>query len=142
LEREPVRKELEPRREAINRFYRILDELEDFFDRGFFLSFIGKIIVDEKKVYSLLNELRSLTPEGMKVGNKASQSVEVPQPPPLAAPLQVEASDLIRTAHEEVQRVREGADRYADEVLGQLEEKLISILSVVQKGREVIKERL
>ncbi|MEW6203339.1 MAG: hypothetical protein AB1546_15275 [bacterium] len=147
MEQKAHHKKPESQREAVSRFYRILDELEDFFDRGFFLSFIGKIIVDEKKVYSLLNELRSLTPEAMKAADDVAPSapsatVVETAPPPPATPAPVEASEIINHAEEEAQRIREGADRYANEVLAQLEEKLDSILAVIRKGREVIQERL
>lgn len=42
------------------KFRRLIDAMEMYLDSGFFLSMVGKIIVDEKKLYSILSELRTL----------------------------------------------------------------------------------
>lgn len=126
--------------EITARFYRLLDELEEHLDRGFFLSFIGKIVVDEKKLYSLLNELRALTPEAVRHGAlRGSEPRVTPQAAqqPAAGPQTAAPSDAL----EEARRIRQGADKYADDVLMELEQHLQSISEVIQHGREVLKGR-
>ncbi|MFH1538168.1 MAG: hypothetical protein ABIH66_04360 [bacterium] len=125
------------------RFYRLLDALEEHLDRGFFLSFIGKIVVDEKKIYSLLNELRALTPEAVRnsaLRSGGTQAGPVPRPETehATAPQAAVPGDAL----EEARRVREGADKYACDVLKELEGHLQSISEVVQHGRDVLKKRM
>lgn len=122
------------------RFYHLLDELEEHLDKGFFLSFIGKIVVDEKKIYSLLNELRALTPEAVRSGALRGSSVQAEaRAPERAAPSR---ADVPMSVEEEAARIRMGADKYASDVLKELEGHLQSISDVIQRGRDVLKNRM
>jgi hypothetical protein len=128
-------------------FYKLLDRLEEHLDRGFFLSFIGKIIVDEKKIYSVLNELRSLNPEKLKPSAEEPTAAVAPPAPqpvqhqaPMAAP--VMPGRVSPDVEEEASAVRRGADRYADEVLGELENRLNKLVDSVQEGRNILKSRI
>lgn len=125
------------------RFYRLLDALEEHLDRGFFLSFIGKIVVDEKKIYSLLNELRALTPEAVRHGalrgsETQSESASRPEPEQAADPQTAVPGGML----EEADRIRKGADKYAYDVLKELEGHLQSISEVIQHGGDVLKKRM
>ncbi|MEW5945909.1 MAG: hypothetical protein AB1742_06890, partial [bacterium] len=118
-------------------------ELEEMLDRGFFISFIGKIVVDEKRVYSVLNELRAAAREALG-GIKARTSGAGGQPARGGLPVEAGAGagPEIRTAEEEARRIRDGADRYAEQALGELEERLNSILGAVRRGREMLDKRI
>lgn len=126
-------------------FYKLLDRLEEHLDRGFFLSFIGKIIVDEKKIYSVLNELRSLNPEKLKPAangtTAAAPAPPAPQPTPMAT-IPVIPGSVPPDVEEESAAVRRGADRYADEVLGDLENRLNRLVDSVHEGRNILKNRI
>jgi hypothetical protein len=139
--------------DSVERFFKLLDDLEDNLDKGFFLSFIGKIIVDEKKIYSVLNELRSLAPAGLK--EMATRAAPPPPPPPSPALVQpvapplyavqsispAGAHDIISNAEQQAAAMKQGADRYADEVLSDLEERLATLMGSIREGRRVLKTR-
>lgn len=128
------------------RFFHLLDELEEYLDKGFFLSFIGKIVVDEKKIYSILNELRALAPEAVRRGalNGGENAV--------AEPVAAKAAEAFggrfdRTGAGEdddarARNIIDGANKYADDVLVNLEQHLNSIVDVVRRGRDVLHDRL
>ena len=119
------------------RFYKLLDSLEENLDRGFFLSFIGKIVVDEKKIYSVLNELRSLDPAGLKAAGAKSQAPVAP-----VSALPGDVRQVLSEAERKTEELRAGADRYADDVLTELEDRLTRMLGTVREGRRVIRTRI
>ena len=134
--------------DTADRFFKLLDDLEENLDRGFFLSFIGKIIVDEKKIYSVLNELRSLNPEGLKAFGTKGHAAPPPEPPPKPAPTPIaptvitpESRHLITEAEQKAVEIRDGADHYADEVLSDLEDRLTKLLTTIREGKRVLKTR-
>ena len=48
------------------------------------------------------------------------------------------ADTVLREAEEQAQRIREGADRYAADVLAEMEARLSGALGTVRKGRELL----
>lgn len=136
---------------------RALDQLEEQIDKGFFLSFINKIVVDEKKIFTIINELRSLVSEQFAqdaVPSETPSSEPVlpsepvshdPEPeflePVQALEWQQDARDLIDKARQEAEALRRGADDYADEMLVQLEDQLRGALDSIRQGRLVIEQR-
>ena len=124
------------------RFLKTLDALEEQLDKGFFLSFINKIIVDEKRIYTIINELRSMATDqfgdvrqpgrmgqGRADGGYGYASAPAPKPEPAAVPrpsggdvsaAEREAADIVDSALKEAENIRAGADEYARQVLSEL----------------------
>lgn len=48
--------------------------------------------------------------------------------------------DLLARAEQDAQHVREGADMYASQVLGTLEESVLRILDAIRRGQQFLKE--
>lgn len=146
------------------RFLKTLDALEEQLDKGFFLSFINKIIVDEKRIYTIINELRSMAtdqfsddrrPDRADAGAGRGGFVFEPpapaRPEPVEAPrmsardvsaAEKEAADIVESALKEAENIRAGADEYARQVLSDLEQKLGKALRVVGEGKKVLDDRL
>ena len=151
------------------RFSKTLDALEEQLDKGFFLSFINKIIVDEKRIYTIINELRSMIPDsfsgdsdGARAGAGRGYAESAPQresynfSPPAPRETIIRAADdgvsekealakaekIISDAMGEAMNIRAGADEYARKVLQELEDKLAKALKVVGEGKRVLEGRL
>ena len=123
---------------AKQRFLRTIDALEQQLDKGFFLSFINKIVVDEKRIFTIINELRSLASDQFDHAPEAAPEPERPAPPPPAEPApNVDAQEALQQA----EAVRRDADNYADGVLSDLEDRLRAALDDVARGRQAVQER-
>jgi hypothetical protein len=144
-------------------FLKLLDELEEQLDRGFFLSFIGKIVVEEKRLFSIIHELRTLAHE---VLNRPEPPPAPPQPKgapdpaqnireteaaarALAEKLPESDAPILEQALNEARKIRTGAKTYADEVLDNLAKTLDELIDQTQKqlvqiekGRTVLKQEL
>ena len=152
------------------RFLRTLDALEEQLDKGFFLSFVNKIIVDEKQIYTIINELRSMAPDSFDAAPReepaatfrpAAQKTPYTAPPaggfqqeppktpavseksagPSAQTLQAE-KEIIERAMREAEEIRLGADEYARNVLKELENRLSKSIKSVSEGIKVLDDRL
>jgi hypothetical protein len=137
--------------ERVSRFHRLLDMMESHLDSGFFLSMIGKIVVDEKKLYSVLSELRSLQ---FEMESDAKSEADVKQ----AAREKVEAKGFGGRAPEvaglgeggaaadEASRyaraMRLGAEQYATEVLDNLDQTMQKMMVTLIEGKKLLQQRL
>ena len=139
--------------QRIGRFHSLLDALEAQLDSGFFLSLIGKIVVDEKRIYSILSELRSLRfdlnlekeHEQVKAGEISAKSSEpkvVSKPQPTAENRVGQAADDAGQSWREAEYLRRGADEYAAETLDNLEQTLQKMLDTLREGKKFLRRRL
>jgi ribosomal protein L12E/L44/L45/RPP1/RPP2 len=130
--------------ERIDRFHRLLDELEVHLDSGFFLSLIGKIVVDEKRIYSVLSELRALRfdlEECCK--SEPARPAAAPLPPAAAAaePAGGTGAEDGQNAGRYAEKIKNGANRYATEVLDNLEQTLQKMMITVTEGKKHLEQR-
>jgi len=133
---------------------KVLDQLEEQINQGFFLSFMNKIVVDEKKIFTIINELRSLVSEHFAKSAEPAPSepedtpMQEPAAPGPAVPAaendpqdEAAARDIVDQALRKAEQLRHGADKYADSLLAGIEERLTSALDSVRKGRRAIEDR-
>ena len=118
---------------------------------GFFLSMIGKIVVDEKKLYSVLSELRSLQ---FEMESEAKTDVDGKQ----GAMGKAEAKGFGARAPEEAglgegaaaadeasryaRAMRLGAEQYAAEVLDNLDQTMQKMMVTLIEGKKLLQQRL
>ena len=125
----------QPMNEQIERFQRLLADLEAVLDSGFFISLMGKVLVDEKRIYSVLNELRML--------DFATACTASGMPAPAASFRPPEnADDVQKIAYADAESIRRGANEYADKVLEDLERGLEQKLGSIKEGRRTVQSRL
>ncbi|MFA6450253.1 MAG: hypothetical protein WCX65_12335 [bacterium] len=135
--------------ERAARFHRLLDNMEAHLDSGFFLSMIGKIVVDEKKLFSVLSELRSLQfdmeAEAKAAAEKTQSAREKVESKGFSgrAPEQgaVGAQDVEEAARY-AQAMRQGADQYAAEVLDNLDQTMQKMKVTLIEGKKLLQQRL
>ncbi|MFC1474649.1 hypothetical protein ACFLQK_01270 [bacterium] len=123
--------------EQAGKFQELLGDLEDLLDSGFFLSMMGRVVVDEKRVFEILNELRSLD---FNIEPEMKAPAGGPEPSAVQPP--EDADEHIRRAYAEAQNIRRGADEYAHKVLEDIGGMLEKMLGSVNEGVRVLDDRL
>ncbi len=130
------------------RLRRLLDLLETHLDSGFFLSMIGKIVVDEKKIYSVLSELRSLQfdfeADQKAAAAKKEERAAATEAAKTVLPV-LNEQDVTAGSEQErnyAMSVRRGADVYAAGVLDNLDQTLQKMMVTLQEGKKLLQQRL
>jgi cell division septum initiation protein DivIVA len=121
----------------------ILDTLESVIIDSPRLPFTRKLLVDEEKVLKIIDKMRNVISSGGESplgrgGRKAggeetgSEAAESDRRPPA----ENKAVEVIEQAYQMAKEIREGADKYADEVLANLEATSARILRTIKAGRD------
>lgn len=143
--------------------YRVLDKLETYVHEGTWLP-AGYRILSEERLLELVEKIRSSLPEEVGrakiiakdqdrviraahekaqaiVTEAASKHEELVDNHEIVQRARTTAEVVLRDAEERARRVREGADQYAMQLLGELEGRLTGALGSVRKGREALMPR-
>jgi hypothetical protein len=140
--------------------YRVLDKLETYVHEGTWLP-AGYRILSEERLLELLEKVRASLPEEVGrakviakdhdrmlraaqekaqaiVDEAASKHEELVDQNEIVQRAKTAADTVLHDAEEQSRRIREGADRYAADVLGELEARLSGALGAVRKGRDML----
>ncbi|HEV3090818.1 MAG TPA: hypothetical protein VGX91_05155 [Candidatus Cybelea sp.] len=140
--------------------YRVLDKLEAYVHEGTWLP-AGYRILSEERLLEMVEKIRASLPEEVGrakvitkdhermmraaaekaqaiVDEAASKHEELVEDSEVVRRARVTAETVLDEAQERARKVREGADRYASDVLGEMEARLAGALGGVRKGREVL----
>jgi hypothetical protein len=140
--------------------YRVLDKLEAYVHEGTWLP-AGYRILSEERLLELLEKIRASLPEEVGrakviakdhermlraaaekaqaiVDEAASKHDEMVDENEIVQRARTTADVVLREAEERAKVVREGADRYARDVLAEMESRLGGALGAVRKGRELL----
>ncbi len=140
--------------------YRVLDKLEAYVHEGTWLP-AGYRILSEERLLELIEKMRGSLPEEVGrarviakdhdrmmraaaekaqaiVDEAASKHEELLDDSEILRRARTAADVLLTEAQEQARKVREGADRYAGEVLAEMEMRLSGALGTVRKGRDVL----
>lgn len=141
----------------------ILDSIEDLVLNSPKIPIFNKLIIDEDKLFSLLDSLRQQLPKEMNeaqtivmnrdkllsdANNRAKEMISTAE---LRAKVLVSNNEIVKkslleaeTLKYEVNRVLEKnqdeADKYADQVLEHLEVKISNALSEIKNGRDKLSQ--
>ena len=135
----------------------LLDTLESMILEGFRIPLTKKTVINEEKVLQVLDKIRLVVQGGgemarIAIGKKPGVSAQPKQEPiefinatkdvervkQDLSPMSEEdykATEIIESAYKIAKEVRMGADKYADEVLSNLEATSSRILRAVKAGR-------
>jgi vacuolar-type H+-ATPase subunit H len=140
--------------------YRVLDKLEACVHEGTWLP-AGYRILSEERLIELLEKIRASLPEEVGrakviakdhdrmmraaqekaqaiVDEAASKHEELVEDSEILRRARTTADVVLREAEEKARKVRDGADRYANDVLAEMEGRLFGALGAVRKGRQVL----
>ncbi|HVN68523.1 MAG TPA: hypothetical protein VMU38_02545 [Candidatus Binatia bacterium] len=140
--------------------YRVLDKLEAYVHEGTWLP-AGYRILSEERLLELLEKIRAQLPEEvgrakviardqervMRAAQEKAQAIvdeaatkheELVDDNEIVQRARTTAEIVLREAEERARAVREGADRYAADVLSEMEIRLSGAIGAVRKGRELL----
>ncbi|MFA6169557.1 MAG: hypothetical protein WCW67_02230 [Candidatus Margulisiibacteriota bacterium] len=125
----------------------LLDTLESVILDSTKIPFSKKVIVDEAKVLSIIDKIRLVTQGGHDFAKKALVRNDAGPEAAAAAPagaseperkgaFEGKTQEIIEQAYQLAKEIRGGADKYADEVLANLEATSVRVLRTIKAGRE------
>jgi len=143
--------------------YRVLEKLESYVQDGTWLP-AGYRILSEERLMEFIEKIRSSLPEEVGrakiiakdqermiraaqekaqaiVSEATSKHHELLEDHEIVERARKTAEVVLREAEERARKVREGADQYAMQLLGELEARLSGALGSVRKGREALAPR-
>lgn len=129
----------------------LIDTLESIVLDGTRLPFTKRAVVDEEKVLGVIDKIRLVVQAGgelarsvvdvdkrtVTVTDDVPADVALPERPRMPEPMAV--SEVLEQAYELAREIRNGADKYADEVLANLEATSARILRAIRAGRDRLK---
>lgn len=143
--------------------YRVLEKLEGYVHQGTWLP-AGFRILSEERLVEFIEKIRSSLPEEVgrakliakdqermiRAAQEKAQAIvseatgkfeEALDDHEIVTRARTTAEIILREAEERARKVREGADHYAAQLLGDLEGRLSGALGSVRKGREALAPR-
>jgi len=142
----------------------LIDKLDDLIHNARAVPLTDQVRIDREEIYELLDQMRSTIPEEVKqarwivkerqemlaeakreaeriLGEAQERAAQEASEQEVVKRAEREAAQIVEDARIREREVRLGAEDYADEVLGTLEENLGKFLSAVKRGRERLQGR-
>ena len=143
--------------------YRVLEKLEAYVHEGTWLP-AGYRVLSEERLVEFVEKIRSSLPEEVgrakliakdqermiRAAHEKAQAIvteatskheELLDDHEIVQRARTTAEVILREAEERARRVREGADQYAAQLLGELENRLSGAIGSIRKGREALTPR-
>jgi len=143
----------------------LIDKLEDLIATGKKVPLTNSVVVNEKELYDIIDEVRATLPDELKqarwIVKERQEMVEEAEKESnrlieearekanaLAAETEVvkraekQAADILDAARAREREIRLGAEDYADEMLANLEVNLGKLLTAVQRGRDRLQGKI
>lgn len=143
--------------------YRVLEKLEAYVHEGTWLP-AGFRVLSEERLIEFIEKIRSSLPEEVgrakliakdqermiRAAQEKAQSIvteatskheELLDDHEIVQRARTTAEIILREAEERARKVKDGADQYAAQMLGELESRLSNALGSVRKGREALAPR-
>ena len=143
----------------------LIDRLEDIIANGRKVPLSGSVVLQEQRMYEIIDELRAALPEELKTARwivkerqemideadkEAERGIdearlraeEMLKEKEIVRLAERRANDIIEAAQAREREIRLGAEDYADEMLANLEVNLGKLLTAVQRGRDRLQGRL
>ena len=139
----------------------LVDRLESLLNEGWRVPFTSNLIINEDKFLDIIDHMRTSIPEEVKraqrieqereriiaqaheeaeriVALARKQAAELADEHEIAKAAEARAATIIERAQREAQELKKGADDYVAEVLTQLEDQLVNLLTTVRNGIKVV----
>ncbi len=142
----------------------LVDRLEDLIDEGRHIPLSKMTLVDEERALEIIDQMRISIPEEIEKASRviqqrdrlmaqaneeASRMVELAKEKgdtlisreAIAQAAQSRAANILEQARQDAEVMQLDADKYVNEVLGELESQLIRTLTVVRNGINMVTQR-
>jgi cell division septum initiation protein DivIVA len=141
----------------------LIDRLEQTLNESRRVPLTGSLIVDEDRLFNIIDQMRVSIPEEMKRAGRVEaekerilaqakeeaerirglakqEAMELVKRDAITAAAHQRAENIVERARHEADRLRHSADVYVMDVLSKLEEDLLRSLSVVRNGMRKIEQ--
>lgn len=124
----------------------LIDELEDVLAEGRRVPFSTRLLIDEDRILDIIDRMRVAVPDEIKqarrvigeqdrlLGEAQAKVQQALEEQGLLAAVEAERVRLIEQAERDASGIRAGADEYALQVLGEIEQRLLKLTTNVQSG--------
>lgn len=131
----------------------LIDRLEELLKKGRRVPLVSGMVVDQEEGLEILREMRTSLPQEMREARRINEERDtILAQAREETKAKLDEKQLLRSAEEEKARIldqanrdaeeiRRGADEYALQVLGQLEDQLASVQATVRNGLELLQRR-
>lgn len=142
----------------------LIDRLEELLDRGWRVPLASRVVIDEDMFLNIIDQMRITIPQEIQLAQEmlrerdrqlaraqeeaaqviaqareeAARQVEHLN---LRAAAEADAREVVRQAEREAQRIRAGADEYAEGQLRELGRQVASLLATIRNGLELLDAR-
>ncbi|MCQ2560132.1 MAG: ATPase [Clostridia bacterium] len=139
--------------------FKILDQLEDFIEKGSRVPFSGKVMLNEDRLFDFVDQIRGSIPYEIKQAqqiiidkekfiadskDEASKMMEDArrelerraEESEIVQQARIYAEELVLREQNAAQQLKEEAAVYASNVLSELEETLHNLINEVQNGKQ------
>ncbi|TET55011.1 MAG: ATPase [Actinobacteria bacterium] len=143
----------------------LIDKLEDYITTAKKVPLTNTVIIDEQKVYEIIDQIRANFPdeikqarwvvkerdEMMEEANKESKNIiedskkkakELASENEILKLAESQSNEILENARNKEREVRLSAEDYADEMLANLEVNLGKLLTAVQRGRDRLQGKI
>ena len=143
----------------------LIDRLEDYVTSAKKIPLTNTVVIDEQKVYDIIDQIRANFPEEIKqarwivkerqemldeADKEAKQIIEESKDKAkdLASETEVvklaekQSNEILENARNKEREIRLSAEDYADEMLANLEVNLGKLLTAVQRGRDRLQGKI
>lgn len=137
----------------------LVDKLEDLVAEGKKVPLTSSVMVNEQKIYDMIDEIRASFPDEIKqarwivkerqemldeaekeagriVAESKAQAEELAAETEVVRLAEARAAETLEEVRNKEREIRLGAEDYADEMLANLEVNLGKLLTAVQRGRD------
>ncbi|MGV3524434.1 MAG: hypothetical protein ACO1RX_09425 [Candidatus Sericytochromatia bacterium] len=151
--------------QALDQTQALIDRIEALVVNGMRIPLTSKVVIDEENLFELLDHLRAYLPVEIQQAQQVLQNQahllqearsaaekivaatkektrQYLQEHELVKQAQKMAEDMQRATEAETKRQRYEADKYSEEVLADLEQKVSRALNLVQTGRQNLAQNI
>ena len=128
----------------------LIDTLEAIILKSKKIPMTDKVILEEKKLLSLIDKIRLVIKQGEGVIRKSiEKEIEEKKKKQMTMEMEPEneAQNIINDAYSKARQIRDGADEYADQILGNLQiiitkmqRNALKLDQVLENGRNRLKK--
>lgn len=131
----------------------LIDRLEDLLKKGKKVPLVSGVVVDQEEGLEVIRQMRASLPQELREARRINEEREailsqareetkaLLNERQLLHRAEEEKARILEEARREAEEVQRGADEYALQVLGQLEDQLATVQATVRNGLELLQKR-
>ncbi len=143
----------------------LIDKLEELITDSKKVPFSSLVMVDEEKIFEIIDEMRATLPEELKqarwivkerqemleeaekeaqkiISEAKEKAKQIASESEVVKLAEKQAQEIVEAAKQKEREIRLSAEDYADEIMANLEVNLGKLLAAVQRGRDRLQGKI